>query len=91
MRVVKLSVSIPDEDVEFLDDYAKNHNFASRSAALHRAIRLLRASELADAYEAAFTEWDDDADNDAWDVTASDGASGNTGSANTGQAADAAR
>ena len=64
---MKVSVSIPDEDVEFLDNYARTHQIESRSAALHRAIRLLRASELGDAYAAAFTEWTDDAANEAWD------------------------
>ena len=64
---MKVSVSIPDEDVEFLDNYTKTHQIESRSAAIHRAIRLLRASELGDAYAAAFREWEDDAANDAWD------------------------
>ena len=68
---MKVSVSIPDEDVEFLDNYTRNHRIGSRSAALHRAIRLLRASELTDAYAAAFTEWADD-DNDAWDAATVD-------------------
>ncbi len=44
----------------------------SRSAALHRAIRLLRASELGDAYAAAFAEWADDSANDVWDNTVVD-------------------
>jgi Arc/MetJ-type ribon-helix-helix transcriptional regulator len=69
---MKVSVSIPDEDVEFLDTYTKTHQIASRSAALHRAIRLLRASELGDAYAAAFTEWTDDSTNDAWDNAVAD-------------------
>ncbi len=69
---MKVSVSLPEEDVEFLDNYTKNHRIASRSAALHRAIRLLRASELTDAYSAAFTEWSDDPANDVWDNVASD-------------------
>jgi Arc/MetJ-type ribon-helix-helix transcriptional regulator len=69
---MKVSVSIPDEDVEFLDTYTKTHQIASRSAALHRAIRLLRASELGDAYAAAFTEWTDDSPNDAWDNAVAD-------------------
>jgi Arc/MetJ-type ribon-helix-helix transcriptional regulator len=64
---MKVSVSIPEEDVEFLDNYTKTHQIDSRSAALHRAIRLLRASELGDAYAAAFAEWADDSANDAWD------------------------
>ena len=54
---MKVSVSVPDEDVEFLDNYVKTHRFASRSAAVQRAIRLLRASELTDSYAAAFAEW----------------------------------
>ena len=69
---MKVSVSIPDTDVEFLDNYAKAHRVPSRSAALQRAIRLLRASELTDAYAAAFTEWRDDPASDAWDTTSAD-------------------
>jgi Arc/MetJ-type ribon-helix-helix transcriptional regulator len=69
---MKVSVSIPDEDVEFLDNYTQTHQIASRSAALHRAIRLLRASELGDAYAAAFTEWTDDSANEAWNNVVAD-------------------
>jgi len=69
---MKVSVSIPDEDVEFLDNYTKTHKIESRSAAVQRAIRLLRASELSDAYAAAFTEWADDPTNEAWDTTVVD-------------------
>ena len=69
---MKVSVSVPDEDIEFLDNYAKAHRVPSRSAALQRAIRLLRASELTDAYAAAFVEWADDPSNDAWDVATAD-------------------
>ena len=69
---MKLSVSVPDEDVEFLDNYLTTHRFASRSAVLQRAIRLLRASELTDSYAAAFTEWSDDPDSDAWDTATAD-------------------
>ena len=69
---MKVSVSVPDEDIEFLDDYAKTHRVASRSAALQRAIRLLRASELTDSYDAAFREWSDDPGNAAWDTAITD-------------------
>ncbi|MGH2394348.1 MAG: ribbon-helix-helix domain-containing protein, partial [Candidatus Limnocylindria bacterium] len=47
---MKLSVSLPPEDVEFLDAYARAQRIGSRSAVLHRAIRLLRASELSADY-----------------------------------------
>lgn len=69
---VKLSVSIPEEDVEFLDEYTAAHRIPSRSAAIQRAIRLLRASELTEAYAAAFVEWDDGPDAESWDITAND-------------------
>lgn len=54
---MKLSVSLPDEDVAFLDAYAGAQGIASRSAVVQRAVRLLRASELGAAYEGAWSEW----------------------------------
>ena len=69
---MKVSVSLPGDDVAFLDEYAKEQGLDSRSAALHKAVRLLRTMELAAPYEAAWTEWAAD-DADAWDATAADG------------------
>ena len=71
---MKLSVSLPDEDVKFLDDYAKQLGIESRSAVVHMAVRLLQASELGPAYEAAWEEWAA-GDADAWDATVADGLS----------------
>ena len=51
---MKLSVSLPEEDVAFLDAYARAQGIDSRSAALHRAVEVLRAAVLASAYE----QWD---------------------------------
>ena len=70
---MKLSVSLPDEDVEFLDAYAKAEGFASRSAVLHRAVRLLRAAELGPAYEEAFADWEQTGAAGKWEITAGDG------------------
>lgn len=70
---MKLSVSLPDEDVEFLDTYATSKGMASRSAAVQRAIRLLRASELGAAYEDAWADWAESDDAERWDATAGDG------------------
>lgn len=70
---MKLSVSLPDEDVQFLDAYASEQGFASRSAVLHKAVRLLRGAELGAAYEDAFAQWDNQGEAAAWDVTAADG------------------
>ena len=70
---MKLSVSLPEDDVEFLDTYASEQGIASRSAVLHRAVRLLRGTQLGAAYEDAFTEWENEGEAAAWDVTAGDG------------------
>ena len=70
---MKLSVSLSDEDVEFLDAYADSKRLPSRSAAVQRAIRMLRASDLEAAYEGAFEEWGNDPDSDLWDSTVGDG------------------
>jgi Arc/MetJ-type ribon-helix-helix transcriptional regulator len=40
-----VSVSLPDEDIEFLDD-AANNGMSSRSAAVHKGVRLLCSSGL---------------------------------------------
>lgn len=70
---MKLSVSLTGEDVEFLDAYAAAHAFPSRSAALQQAIRVLRLSELDDAYGAAWAEWGESGDAADWEPTAGDG------------------
>ncbi len=72
---MKVSVSLPDEDVAFLDAYAEAEGFASRSAVIHRAVRLLRASELGPAYEDAWGEWSRGGEAEIWESTASDGLS----------------
>ena len=69
---MKVSVSLPDEDVEFLERYARAHGFGSRSAVLHRAVGLLRAAELSSDYAAAFDEWANEPENEIWDTVISD-------------------
>ena len=70
---MKISVSLPDEDVAFLDTYAEAQDLPSRSAALHKAVRLLRASGLGSAYESAWLEWS--SDDELWQSTSDDGLS----------------
>jgi Arc/MetJ-type ribon-helix-helix transcriptional regulator len=70
---MKLSVSLPDEDVDFLDEYTAAQGMDSRSAAVQKAIRLLRASELGPAYEAAWSEWDESGEGSLWDAALEDG------------------
>jgi Arc/MetJ-type ribon-helix-helix transcriptional regulator len=70
---MKVSVSLPSEDVQFLDEYAKEQGLESRSAALHRAVRLLRTAELGSTYEAAWEEWAAEGEADLWEATTRDG------------------
>lgn len=70
---MKVSVSLPTEDVEFLDAYAASKGFPSRSAALHRAVALLRSRQLGGAYEHAWREWESSGEADAWESTTADG------------------
>ncbi len=72
---MKLSVSLPDEDVRFLDEYAEEQGTGSRSAAVHRAVQLLRAAGLGEAYETAWTDWGESEDSRLWETTVDDGLS----------------
>jgi len=73
---MKVSVSLPGEDVEFLDLYAREQGLDSRSAALQRAVRLLRVSELDASYESAWDEWTAPGNAEVWDATVADGLAG---------------
>ena len=53
---MKLSVSLPQEDVEFIDYYVTMHDLESRSAVFQAAIRALRNFDLEDQYAQAFSE-----------------------------------
>ena len=68
---MKLSVSLPEDDVDFLDEYARDNGVPSRSAALHKAIRLLRSSQLVSEYEQAFSDWTEEST--AWESVVGDG------------------
>lgn len=66
-------MSLPSDDIAFLDAYATERGLDSRSAAVQRAIRLLRTAELGGAYAEAWQEWIDSGEADAWESTAGDG------------------
>lgn len=70
---MKVSISLPDEDLEFLDEYTKKSGLQSRSAALQKAVRLLRTAELSAEYAAAWEEFDADGDAALWETTVGDG------------------
>lgn len=70
---MKLSISLPDDDLAALDDYARHAGLRTRSAAVRQAIKLLRHPGLEADYEAAWDEWEPSEDHRAWEATAADG------------------
>ena len=79
---MKVSVSLPQEDVDFLDDYVHRRGGPSRSAVLHHAIGLLRRNDLEDAYADAWADWAQHSaeaaaevgeQTDSWDAAVADG------------------
>ncbi|MGH3186524.1 MAG: ribbon-helix-helix domain-containing protein [Streptosporangiaceae bacterium] len=66
-------MSLPEDDVDFLDSYAREQGIDSRSAAVHKAVGLLRTAQLASAYEDAWESWTDSGDAEAWEVVTADG------------------
>ena len=69
---MKLSVSLPPTDVEFVDRYVAEHGERSRSAVVRKALELLRTRELIESYKAAWDEWVEDG-GEIWDATVGDG------------------
>ena len=66
---MKVSVSLPDADVAFLDEFVAESGLDSRSAAVQQAIRLLRSSALGASYAAAWDEFE----GTEWETTSADG------------------
>ncbi len=65
---MKISVSLPEDDIRFLDEQGTN-----RSATLHEAVALLRDRHLTAMYAEAFSEWSDSPDAKLWDAATADG------------------
>lgn len=69
---MKISISLPDDDVAVLDEYARQMGLPSRSAAVQRAIHLLKSAEVEADYAAAWDEWVESGAEADWDVTTGD-------------------
>ena len=71
---MKISISLPDQDVAVLDEYARTSGL-NRSAVIRCALRLLRHPELEQDYAAAWEEWETSGEQGAWEGTTADGLS----------------
>lgn len=69
MPHAKVSLSLDEHDIAYLDQETLSGRYPSRSAAVQDAVRLLRESRLADAYAEAYAEWDES----PWDQVVADG------------------
>ncbi len=70
---MKISVSLPEEDVALLDEHARREGLASRSAAVHQAVRLLKRVELEVDYENAWSDWESSGEAAVWEAASADG------------------
>ena len=70
MSQQKLSVSVHETLVRFVESYRGEHDLRTKSEVVERALELLRERELEEAYAAAGQEVDP-----IWDVTIADGLS----------------
>ena len=69
---MKLSISLSEADVAALDDYLRSSGLPSRSAAVQRAIRLLRHEHLEQDYADAWKSWDSSDEAATWDLATDD-------------------
>jgi antitoxin ParD1/3/4 len=64
----KLSISIPQQQYDFIEKYQNDHHFRNRSEVIKRALHLLQQIELETYYRAANAEL-----NTVFDTTIGDG------------------
>jgi len=69
---MKVSVSLPADDIDFVDSYARERG-ATRSAVMHEAVEMLRRRDLAADYEAAYDEWAVSGEAALWSAVTDDG------------------
>ena len=70
---MKLSISLSEADVAALDEHVREANLPSRSAAVQRAIRALTHQQLEQDYAAAWAEWEESGELEAWQGASADG------------------
>jgi len=68
MHTQKLSISLPQQQFDFIEDYQIEHHYKTRSEVIRKALYVLQQTQLEACYRAANEEGDD-----AFETTASDG------------------
>lgn len=70
---MKVSVSIPDDDLAYVQTQVASGRYPTRSAVMHAAIRSLRTRDLEAQYAEAARDWRESGEEAVWDVTNADG------------------
>ena len=73
MANVKLSVSVDQGVVPFIERYQNDHTVRTKSEVVERALELLRKAELEQAYKEAAQDWLENPDAALWENTVGDG------------------
>lgn len=68
MSTQKLSISLPQQQYDFIVDYQENHHYKTRSEVIRDALYLLQQKQLEACYREASQEIDP-----AFDITTGDG------------------
>lgn len=68
MKTQKLSISLPQQQYEFIEHYQIEHHYKTRSEVIKKALYLLQQTQLETCYHAANQEIDD-----TFETTSSDG------------------
>jgi antitoxin ParD1/3/4 len=67
MSVLKLSISLPQQQCEFIENYLVSHHLKSRSEVIKEALYLLQEKQLEAYYKAANQEIDSAFENTSLD------------------------
>lgn len=73
MPNIKLSVSVDQGLLPFIERYQQDHTVRTKSEVIERALDLLRKAELEAAYRAAGQEWLENPDAALWETAVADG------------------
>lgn len=68
MNIQKISISLPQQQYDFIENYQNEHHYKSRSEVIRDALYLLQQKQL----EACYREANQELEND-FDITTSDG------------------
>lgn len=70
---MKLSISLSEDDVAVVDAFVEHSGLPSRSAAIQKAVQMLRYPTLEEDYAQAWEDWSNGDDGAAWEPASGDG------------------